>query len=196
MNPARPRTLPFALLVTALLVGGMALLLGLNTASAAEELRRTDLLQRNSDLAAQVTQLDTQVRASAAPAALARAAGQLGMVPNPVPAFLERAADGSVRLLGDPVPATRPAVAAPAAPVGTGTVHAVPSTSPAATAAASPAASPTASPTTSANASTTAPATSGAATRSAPAPGPSRSVHTTSAPNAPVPTLTLAGGPR
>ena len=43
MTPARAPRAPFALLVTGLIAGGMALLLGLNTMSAANELHRHDI---------------------------------------------------------------------------------------------------------------------------------------------------------
>ena len=60
--------MPFAVLVVGLVVGGMALLLALNTASAANELRRHDLAAQDSQIAAQLQVLRNEVAASAAPA--------------------------------------------------------------------------------------------------------------------------------
>jgi hypothetical protein len=100
-GPRGPR-LPFAVLITALIVGGMALLLVLNTVSAANELRRRGLAIKDASVAAQVQELRNQVAASAAPAKLAVAAAALGMVPANNPAFLIVAADGSVRVMGSP----------------------------------------------------------------------------------------------
>jgi hypothetical protein len=97
---------PFALLVTVLISGGMGLLLLLNTASAANEVRRHDLTARGASVAAQVQELQNEVAASAAPGNLAQAAAALGMVPAANPAFLVVGADGSVRVLGSPAPAS------------------------------------------------------------------------------------------
>lgn len=102
---------PFALLVTGLIVGGLALLLLLNTASAANELHRHDLAAGDASIAAQVQELQNEVAESAAPANLAAAAAALGMVPAGNPAFLVIEADGSVRLLGHPAPASAAYVA-------------------------------------------------------------------------------------
>jgi hypothetical protein len=93
---------PFAVLVVGLIVGGMALLLALNTASAANELRRHDLAGKDATVGAQVQELQNEVAASAAPANLAAAAAALGMVPAANPAFLVIEPDGSVRVLGSP----------------------------------------------------------------------------------------------
>jgi hypothetical protein len=97
---------PFALLVTVLIAGGMGLLLLLNTASAANEVRRHDLTARGATVAAQVQELSNEVAASAAPGNLARAAAALGMVPAANPAFLVVGTDGAVRVLGSPAPAS------------------------------------------------------------------------------------------
>ena len=106
---------PFALLVTGLLVGGVALLLALNTASAANELQHHALDARDANVAADVEQLQNQVAASAAPANLAQAAAALGMVPAGNPAFIVEATNGTVKLLGKPQAATAaPIVQAPA----------------------------------------------------------------------------------
>ena len=96
---------PFALLVTALIVGGLALLLLLNTVSAANELRRHDLAGADASIAAQVQELQNEVAESAAPANLAAAAAALGMVPAANPAFLVIDANGLVHVMGSPAPA-------------------------------------------------------------------------------------------
>jgi hypothetical protein len=105
-SPAHAPRVPFAVLVTVLIAGGMGLLLLLNTASAANEVRRHDLNARGATVAAQVQELQNEVAASGAPGNLARAAAALGMVPAANPAFLVIGADGSVRMLGHPAPAS------------------------------------------------------------------------------------------
>jgi len=117
--PKHAPRVPFALLVLGLLVGGLVLLLMLNTASAANELRRHDLAAQDASVAAQVEQLHNEVAASAAPGNLAKIAGQLGMVPAGNPAFLQIDPDGHVRVLGSPGPVTAPPVAAPKTPTKT-----------------------------------------------------------------------------
>jgi hypothetical protein len=97
---------PFALLVTGLIVGGLALLLLLNTASAANEVRRHDVTARDVSIAARVQALRNEVAASSAPGNLAAAAAALGMVPAINPAFLVVASGGAVRVLGSPAPAS------------------------------------------------------------------------------------------
>jgi hypothetical protein len=97
---------PFALLVTGLVLGGLVLLLVLNTFSAANELRRHDLASRDASVAAQLEELQNEVADSAAPANLAAAALALGMVPAGNPAFLVIGSDGSVQVMGSAAPAT------------------------------------------------------------------------------------------
>lgn len=111
--PKHAPRVPFALLIVALVVGGLATLLVLNTASAANELKRHDLTAKDADVAAKVEQLRNEVAASQAPGNLARVAAQLGMVPAGNPAFLQIGANGKVRVLGSPGPATAPPVAPP-----------------------------------------------------------------------------------
>ena len=101
----RARRAPFALLVVGLIVGGMFTLLALNTVSAANEVRRHDIAAQDQSVAAQLVQLQNEVRASAGPGNLAAAAAALGMVPAGNPAFLEIGSDGKVRVLGSPAPA-------------------------------------------------------------------------------------------
>jgi hypothetical protein len=95
---------PFALLLAALIVGGLVLLLVLNTASAANEVTRHDFAARDASIAAQVQELRNEVAASSAPGNLARAAAELGMVPAGNPAFLVVGAHGSVQVMGSAAP--------------------------------------------------------------------------------------------
>jgi outer membrane biosynthesis protein TonB len=110
----RARRAPFVLLVTGLVGGGLALLLGLNTLSAANELRRHRIADQDAAVAAQLPGLRNEVAASAAPAEVARAAEALGMVPADNPAFLVVGPDGKVRVMGKPGPASAPPLPVPA----------------------------------------------------------------------------------
>jgi type II secretory pathway pseudopilin PulG len=179
------RRLPFAVVITSLIVGGMALLLVLNTASAANEVRRRDLAIKDAAVAAQVQDLRNEVAASAAPGLLAEAAAGLGMVPANNPAFLVLGSDGSVRIMGSPNPASGAPIAVlhkkkkKKKPSKTATPTKTPtSTSPGATTSTSPAGR----------------STSPGATETA---GGSTSPSTTPTPTpTPTPTVTLPGGDR
>jgi len=105
-KPKHAPRVPFALLITGLVVGGLALLLVLNTFSAANELRRHDLATRDASIAAQLQELQNEVADSAAPANLAAAAVALGMVPAGNPAFLVIGRNGKVRVMGSAAPAS------------------------------------------------------------------------------------------
>lgn len=115
----RAPRVPFALLVTTLIVGGMGLLLLLNTASAANEVKRHDLAAQDASIAAQVEELQNEVAASAAPGNLAAAAAALGMVPAADPAFLVVGPNGGVRVLGSAAPASGQPVQVPVQPTPT-----------------------------------------------------------------------------
>jgi hypothetical protein len=108
--PARtgPRRAPFVLLVAGLLVGGLCALLALNTATAAEELRRQSLAQSNDDISGSVQQLQADLAARQAPSSLGSAAAALGMVPADHPAFLTIRPNGKVTVLGSAQPAAAP----------------------------------------------------------------------------------------
>ncbi len=110
-GPKHAPRVPFAVLVVTLIAGGMGLLLLLNTASAANEVRRHDLAAQDAGVAAQVQELENEVAASSAPGNLAQAAAALGMVPAGNPAFLVVGADGKVRVMGHPAPVSGAAVA-------------------------------------------------------------------------------------
>ncbi|WP_375475082.1 septum formation initiator family protein [uncultured Jatrophihabitans sp.] len=176
--------LPFALLVLGLLVGGLALLLVLNTASAANELRRHTLAVQDVSVAAMVQQLANEVAASAAPGNLAAAAAQLGMVPAHDPAFLVLEPDGSVGLLGHPGPATAPPLAAPKKPKASPSTSAKPS--PGAKSSAKPGAKSSVKP------------GAKSSVKSSPKPGASTSAKASPSRTTPppTPTVTLPGGDR
>jgi hypothetical protein len=183
-STTRAPRVPFALLVLGLVVGGMVLLLALNTASAANELERHNLATKDQSVAAQVQQLRNEVALSAAPGNLARAAAELGMVPAANPAFIVVGADGSVKVLGKPKAVSGvPTVLAPVATPKTSTP-------------AKPSTTPKASPSkTSATPSATG---KSGAKRHRPTKTPTRTtVKTTPKPTpTPTPTLTLPGGHR
>jgi hypothetical protein len=175
--------MPFALLVSGLIIGGLALLLLLNTASAANEVHRHDISARDASIAAQVQELQNEVAASGAPGNLARAAAALGMVPAQNPAFLVVAGDGSVRVLGSPAPVTAVVLPPPAQHSSHPASH---STSHSASHSATTTVTPTGAPTTTAHRPGHAATTSAAHS--------TQSSH--SATPTPTPTLTLPGGNR
>jgi hypothetical protein len=187
------RRAPFAMLLFALLGGGLVLLLGLNTASAANELRRHDLAARDEAVAASIVALRNAVAASAAPENLAAHAAQYGMVPAGDPAFLLVGKTGAVRVLGRPAPAT--SVPLPA-PVGTGKSKQASGhdaghgkkakTTKKATSDKSPSPSPTSTSTSAAN----------PAERHSTSPSPSPSPSSAPPSPTPVPVITLPGGTR
>jgi hypothetical protein len=122
--PHAART-PFLLVLGGLIVGGLCALLALNTASAANELRRHDYAAGDQSIGAQVAALENAVARSAAPGNIAAAAARLGMVPAGNPAFLMIRADGgSVTLLGSPAPASGyPTYVPPPTPTAPKTSH-------------------------------------------------------------------------
>ena len=111
-----PRRAPFIVLICGLLASGLCVLVVLNTASAAAELRRHDVTAANAGLAEDVEQLRSELAANEAPDALAAAAAKLGMVPNGTPGFLIIRPDGKASVLGSPTPAAPAAVPVPATP--------------------------------------------------------------------------------
>ncbi|HSY15519.1 MAG TPA: hypothetical protein VK816_06000, partial [Jatrophihabitantaceae bacterium] len=107
---AGPKKMPFVLLVTGLLVGGLWALLALNTASAANELQARELTSASAGTQNQVEQLQVEVAAEQAPSALASAATGLGMVPDTNPVFLIQKPDGSFVVMGSPAPVSSPSI--------------------------------------------------------------------------------------
>ena len=92
----------FALVVTGLLVGGMVLLLVLNTSLAQGAFEIGALSQEQRELAVTEQRLLQDVAVAEAPESLQREARRLGMVASVSPVFL-RLSDG--RVLGRPQPA-------------------------------------------------------------------------------------------
>lgn len=184
-NPKHARRMPFAVVITALVLGGLGLLLALNTAAAANELRRHAFATRDEAIAAQVDQLRNEIAASAAPGNLASAAVALGMVPAVNPAFIVDV-HGRLLVRGRPAPVPWPVVPVKHSPATTTPAKKTPSKSPktSTTATDSTAAGPHGKSTSTSTAPKSRGATSSTPTTSA-APSPT-----------PTPTVTLPGGPR
>ena len=103
---------PFVLTVMVLLGVGLVATLWLSTAAAADSYRLQDARDAARDLSERSERLHREVAALQSPPALAQRAAQLGMVPAKDPARLVVAADGAVRVVGDPTPAVAPPVVA------------------------------------------------------------------------------------
>ena len=186
--PQRAPRVPFAVLVVTLIAGGLGLLLLLNTASAANEVRRHALSAQDAGVAAQLQQLQNEVAASAAPANLAAAAAELGMVPAGNPAFLVVGSNGTVKVMGHPARVSD-------TPLDTipGTKHPKPKPTPKPTPSKSTSASRSASkPTGKATSASTGRATGKPTGRSSSPPPTHRATPTAT----PTPTLVLPGGDR
>lgn len=115
-RPVSPPRTPFAVLVLALLAGGLVALLLLNAAGVANADRQRTLRRDTAALQVREQQLSREVSAMEAPARLADAARRLGMVPGGQPAFLVLLPDGSARVVGTPAPVTAPPTPAPGQP--------------------------------------------------------------------------------
>ncbi len=142
-EPPKARRAPFVLLVLGLLGGGLAALLVLNTAAAAAEVRQRNLAAGNATTQDEVQQLQLDIANKQAPGALASAATKLGMIPNGNPAFLAVRPDGTVVVLGSPVPAAV-AVIPSATPTAAATATAAAGATPTAGATAKTGTTPTA----------------------------------------------------
>jgi len=107
MKPSR-RRVPFAALVAGIVILGLCCLLGLNTAAAADELKRNKIAAKQAEVEAQIEELTREIATTQAPNALAEAAAKIGMVPAPNPAFMVIGANSKVTVRGvpKPVPAT------------------------------------------------------------------------------------------
>jgi outer membrane biosynthesis protein TonB len=172
MRGHAPRV-PFAVLILALIGGGLCALLALNTATAASEVRQRNVDAATAALNDKEQQLSRDVAALQSPEQLAAEAARLGLIPADSPAFLRINKDGSVTVLGSPAPASSPPPPTTPAPTPTPTkTTPKPTTKPTTT---KPGGAPTSKTT-----SKTAPKTSAK-------PKPTRT---------PTPTVTLPGGPR
>ena len=102
----RVRTrIPFVATIIALLGIGMAVTLLLTTRATEDSYELSAVRAHNEELAQQRAVLQRDVAAAQAAPALAVAAAKLGMIPAGQVARLVVAPDGSVQVVGDPVPA-------------------------------------------------------------------------------------------
>ena len=106
---APARRAPFVLLVMALLAVGLIASLWLSTAAAADSYRLEQARLQARELSERSEQLRQEVAGLQAAPELARRARELGMVPSGEPARLVMQPDGTVLVVGMPVPATAPA---------------------------------------------------------------------------------------
>jgi hypothetical protein len=102
-TPARAARVPFVVLVSLLLVGGVAGLLCFNTSMQQASFTATAMEDRAASLDAQQQSLNMELDALRDPQRVAVRAKEMGMVPPNAPAFI-RLSDGKV--LGRPVPAS------------------------------------------------------------------------------------------
>jgi hypothetical protein len=109
----RPHRIPFVVLLATVLLAGMLALLGLNTASAANEVAQRQFDSANASLSDIEQQLGRDLSTRQSPADLARAAYKLGLIPAANPAFLRFNPDGSVTVLGTVITIPAPAQAVP-----------------------------------------------------------------------------------
>jgi hypothetical protein len=109
----RPHRVPFVVLLATVLLAGMLALLGLNTASAANEVAQRKFDSANASLSDVEQQLGRDLSTRQSPADLARAAYKLGLIPAANPAFLRFNPDGSVTVLGTAITIPPPAHAVP-----------------------------------------------------------------------------------
>jgi hypothetical protein len=98
---ARLARFPFLLVLIGIFGLGMAGLLMLNTTLQSQAFESRTLNRRATELAYVQADLDNQLDALAAPPELARRASELGMRPNPFPAFLVLP---SGKVVGKPIP--------------------------------------------------------------------------------------------
>ncbi len=113
VRAASPGRAPFVLTVMVLLGIGLVATLWLSTAAAADSYRLRDARVAARELSERTEHLHREVAALQSPPALAQRAAEIGMVPAKDPARLVVAADGSVRVVGEPAPAVAPPAVAP-----------------------------------------------------------------------------------
>jgi hypothetical protein len=103
---ASPRTgrAPFVLLIVLVLSGGLAALLGFNTALAQGSFTASKLQKQATELDDRSQALEEELARAAAPDRLAKAARKIGMVPAPGVAFVQLS-DGTVTGEAPPAPA-------------------------------------------------------------------------------------------
>ena len=101
--PRRMSSLMFGVVMVAILVAGLVGVLVLSTALQTREFELRAKQRTASELAYQVSDLESKVYRANAPRELGRRATALGMVPNAHPVFIDLG-NGSIQ--GTPVPAT------------------------------------------------------------------------------------------
>ena len=99
--PTRLARFPFLLVLIGIFGMGMAGLLMLNTTLQSQAFQSRTLNRQATELAYAQADLENQLDALAAPPELARRASELGMRPNPAPAFLVLP---SGKVVGEPIP--------------------------------------------------------------------------------------------
>lgn len=147
--PRRLSRAPFAVLVVALLVGGMVGLLLLNTQLQNQAFAVRDAQRAANELGYRVSDLESQVTRAQSPINLGREASELGMVPNPYAVFIDletgQVVGEPVAVTGEEIPSLRQQATPEVPPVGEGAAAATP-TDPLDPAAAVPPADPAATP--------------------------------------------------
>lgn len=93
----------FGIVIAGLVVLGLGLVMVVSTSVAAQSRQLASLRKEATALEYTAAALTTQLQARSSTSALALRASDLGMVPNPYPAFI-RLSDGAI--LGDPKPVT------------------------------------------------------------------------------------------
>lgn len=93
----------FGIVIAALVVMGLGVVMVVSTSVAAQSRELASLRREATALEYTAASLTTQLQARSSTSALALRASDLGMVPNPYPAFI-RLSDGVI--LGDPTPVT------------------------------------------------------------------------------------------
>lgn len=96
-------TMGFALIIMALVATGMGLVMVVTTSVAAQSSELSALRTEATELDYRAASLTTTLQNTSSTASLALRASDLGMVPNPYPAFV-RLADGAI--LGEPTQVT------------------------------------------------------------------------------------------
>ena len=181
LTPGRPvasamNRAPFVVMLIAILGGGIAAVLWLNTLTDEAGMRTSTSRMSATDLRLVIEAMQRDVAILDATPRIAKAAAKLGMVPAGDAAMLIVDKSGAGSVLGTPS-----AVPGPPAPTTTAPTTTAPTTTAPTTAAPTTAAPTTAAPTTAA--ATTAAATPTAAVPAAPAaPTPARKAHTATAP--------------
>jgi len=186
LTPGRPvasamNRAPFVVMLIAILGGGIAAVLWLNTLTDEAGMRTSTSRMSATDLRLVIEAMQRDVAILDATPRIAKAAAKLGMVPAGDAAMLIVDKSGAGSVLGTPSAVPGPPAPTTAAPTTTSPTTTAPTTTAPTTTAPTTAAPTTAAPTTAA--ATTAAATPTAAVPAAPAaPTPARKAHTATAP--------------